>query len=136
MRQLLALAVAISALAGCGGNGESARVADQPAPSAATPSPTPDPQSLRATCPDIEAALPRSPYPRAGASANFLTRLEELRSAGDTETRNAIDVLIPLVEDLAADPSGSEYLEAHSALLEALDTLADRCKAVGSSALQ
>jgi hypothetical protein len=60
-----------------------------------------------------------------------------MREAGDTETRNALDLLIPAVEELTDDPpNGQPKLDADQALIGALDAVADRCAAVGSSALQ
>jgi hypothetical protein len=104
-------------------------------PEPSGPAPTSEPATLRETCPQVEAALPSDSYARGPRWAQYLAELTMLYSAGDLETQNALDVLIPAIQDLALSDS-STYLDAHIEMLHALDTMAERCKAAGSSALQ
>lgn len=93
--------------------------------------------SLADTCPEVEAALPNGFLPPASKWETYAGELDELAAAGDTETQNALAGLQDAVDTLADDPpAGNQFLDADQALLSALDNLADRCKAVGSSALQ
>lgn len=105
-----------------------------------TSTPTPEPRSLRETCPDIEAALPGGYMPEAPKMADFLGELASLEEQGDTETKNAIELLRPATAEfhdaIATDAPPADKLDAHSAWLDAISAVADRCAAVGSSALQ
>ena len=120
---MLALAVA-----GCGGAGSTDDAQPSPAAAEAT--------TLAETCPEIEAKLPKSGYPSRKAWEQYQVDLEVMRSQGDTETKNALGLLIPAVNDLATDPNGMALLDAREGLRDALDLMRKRCHAVGSSALQ
>lgn len=125
MRLAAALVTAALLVAGCS--------SDDTSPSDSTSAAV----TLHDSCPQVEAALPEGMLPSAAKWETFATELNDLASNGDTETQNALASLQDAVNDLAADPpAGPKYLDAHGALLTALDNLAARCKAVGSSALQ
>ena len=93
--------------------------------------------SLHDSCPEIEAGLPKGLIPAASEWQTFADDLKGISTAGDVETKNAVDSLQEAVAVLAADPEGGmPLLDARQALRDALDNLATRCEAVGSSALQ
>lgn len=93
--------------------------------------------SLRESCANVEAALPGGLVPPARRWRQYATELDAIAETGDTETKNALEGLQRAVDELAADPAaGLPLLDAREALHGALDNLAGRCKAVGSSALQ
>jgi hypothetical protein len=132
--RLLAInALIVALLASCAGDGSGG---DESAPQASA-SPT-TATTLAETCPEVEAKMPKEQiFAEAADWATYADALQRMRIAGDTETKNALDLLIPAVEDLADDPpDGQAKLAADRALIGALNTLADRCAAVGSSALQ
>lgn len=108
--------------------------------STSTSTPTPEPVTLRETCPEIEAALPGGYLPKADRMATFLGDLASLQEQGDTETKNAIDLLRPATatyhDSVATDAPIGDQLDAHIAWLDAISAVADRCEAAGSSALQ
>jgi hypothetical protein len=64
------------------------------------------------------------------------TKIQELSRSGDLETQNALLSLETSLQKLEHARPGREFLDGHEAFLGALDNLARRCKAVGSSALQ
>jgi hypothetical protein len=123
-------------------NADPAAVETPSTPPAETPSPV---ASLRDTCPAIEASLladyePLIPtYDTLEAMSD--AALDGLLS-GDTETKNAavpfIDSLAPVKDHVRTGGMTGTMTDAEAArtLLEALDQLAVRCKAAGSSALQ
>jgi hypothetical protein len=118
----------------CGGS-ESA--SDRPTLTPSSSGPTAPAISLRQSCPQIEAALPTGVVTPASEWQQFGLRLSEIADAGDLETKNALMGLQSAVDILASDPAnGQPALDAEQSLLAALDNLAIRCKAVGSSALQ
>ena len=121
-------------LSACGGDAEPAREAQEP-----TAAPTlEEAATLAETCPEIEKSLPNgSLLPSPKEWTPFLDRLESLSEGGDTETKNAIAILTPAVEGMAARWEDlTDKLAAQRAFLAALDSLGDRCATVGSSALQ
>lgn len=124
----LVAVIASALLAGCGGDEEA-----QPAAPSSDPPAT---VALVDACPDIEAGLPTGAFPSAEQWSAYNAELSELAEAGDVETQNAIEVLRPAVVELAANPGGSELLDARASLRSALGTVAERCASVGSSALQ
>ncbi|RNL66221.1 hypothetical protein EFK50_00935 [Nocardioides marmoriginsengisoli] len=92
---------------------------------------------MRETCPLIEAAIPADVMAEPSVWTKAGAELRELSSSGDAETKNAIDILLPAIDALAADPApGADALAAFDGLTTAIRTMADRCEAVGSSALQ
>jgi hypothetical protein len=116
-------------VAGCGGSGASE------ANSGAVTNTPKDLATLVETCPEMEAAMPGDAILSEPAEWKATgERLSELREAGDTETKNAIDLLLPAVEVLANDPKrGQESVDADQGLISALDAVRTRCEAVGSS---
>lgn len=117
-------------LAGCGGGDASSP--DEVAASSAPPALT-----LREACPEIEAGLPEGVVPSASRWSTYAAELRGLQQAGDTETNNAVGLLLPAVDGLAADPRGGiPLLDARADLRDSLDAVAKRCRSVGSSALQ
>ena len=66
----------------------------------------------------------------------FGAEVDEIAANGDTETQNALEALQAAADELASDPSTTKLLEARDDLRVALDDLAARCKAVGSSVLK
>ena len=107
-------------LAGCGGDSED--------PVEATISAESAPATLKATCPQVEAALPNDSYSRS-AMFELADRLRDLRNVGDVETQNAIDILRRPTSEVANASGGLDLVEAHAAWLRALDNFALRCKA-------
>jgi len=110
----------------------------QTAPGTATSSATAAPAaSLRESCPEVEAGLPKGVWPPAAKYKKYAQELARIAETGDQETKNALAGLQEAVDMLAADPaSGQPSVDALGALLDSLDNLATRCKSVGSSALQ
>jgi hypothetical protein len=94
--------------------------------------------TLFQTCPKVEAALPREMVPTPAEDMKASQDIQALWVAGDLETRNALQDLSPsLARRSAAEPEGgTKYLDAEGAVLTAVTKLAERCKAVGSSALR
>lgn len=119
----------------CGGNGDSKATPKDTASSTPTTS-APSATSLRESCAEVEAGLPEGMLPPAPRWQQYATELDAIAEAGDTETQNAVENLQDAVDELAADPTGMPFLDAREAMRDALDNLALRCKAVGSSALQ
>jgi hypothetical protein len=132
---LTASATALLLVSACGGTVEEA--SSEPASAITSAGPSLQPASLREACPEVEAAMPEGVIPSAARWQKFSVELDELAVAGDVETKNALENLEEAVDRLAEDPpAGQAYLEAHQALLDAIINLADRCEAVGSSALR
>lgn len=131
MRTGLTMVVLVALLAGCGGGSDEAS-----APEPETTTATPEANTLAETCPEIEAELPAGAVPNASEWRTYWSNLGEMAEAGDTETQNAIEVLRPAVDQLAMAPSGEDLIDARGSLNSALSAVADRCSAVGSSALQ
>lgn len=136
---ILAAAVLAAAAGGCSSTEKTPEEKPSSSPSSSS-TPTPQPRTLRETCPDIEAALPNGYLPKADRMATFLGELADLEERGDTETKNAIELLRPATAEyhdaVATDAPATDVLEAHMAWLGAISAVADRCKTVGSSALQ
>jgi hypothetical protein len=92
---------------------------------------------LRETCPRVEAAIRNvdiiSP-PVKMATAHG--RVQALADAGDLETKNALRGVVEVIEEMQTAAQGQESVDAFSAWTAAVSNLADRCRAVGSSALQ
>jgi hypothetical protein len=141
MKIIIALAAAgLALLATSCASDEPAAPADASPTSTSASTPTPEPVTLRETCPEIEAALPGGYLPEADRIATFLGDLASLQEQGDTETKNAIELLRPATatyhDAVATDAPAGDMLDAHSAWLDAISAVAERCKAAGSSALQ
>lgn len=135
---VLALLTTASA-AGCSEAEQSPATA--PTPSASTPAKSPEPEliTLKEACPEIEAALPAGDRPTKIIA--FGDRLVELHEAGDREAKNAINFLAAATLDLLTvledkDASLLDLLDARAGFRDAIDVVADRCRTVGSSALQ
>lgn len=125
--------IALIALAGCSSGGEGA--ADE------SPSETPtttqvEAATLKDTCPLVERALPTSMAPPRAKLAEAADEIGDLAASGDVETQNALEPLEDSTRDLSEAEPGIEYSDAFSAQTAALQSVADRCAAVGSSALQ
>jgi hypothetical protein len=133
MRILRGVAAALLAtlLAACG-SGEPTS-GDSPASS---PSVTTTANSLKDTCPQVEAALPTGLVPPSSKFEAARVEIQGLSDSGDVETQNALDGLVKALAAMRDASPGGEYVDASQKLLAALDDLAIRCKAVGSSALQ
>lgn len=129
-RNVLVSVMLVGLLAACG-SGEPTS-GDSPASS---PSVTTTANSLKDTCPQVEAALPGI---MASSSKIEAARVEiqGLSDSGDVETQNALDGLVQALAAMRDATPGGEYVDASQKLLAALDDLAIRCKAVGSAALQ
>ena len=84
----------------------------------------------------MEAALPEDGFAKASRWAKFATEVDKIAASGDVETMNALESVQEAADLLAADAGPEAAFEAEGKMLDALDNLADRCKAVGSSALQ
>ena len=124
------LAALILLTSACNGGSE-------PTSAPGTPTSSAPAVSLRESCPQVEAGLPHSAMSPAARWQKYANALTGIAEAGDQETKNALAGLQEAVDMLAADPAaGSDYLDAQQALIDSLDNLAGRCKAVGSSALQ
>lgn len=133
-RATVGVLTVILCTAACGGN-------DKPDPTGVTATPaasaTAAAVSLRESCPLVEASLPADVAPPAAQWLSYSQKLDTIAAAGDVETQNALSALQDAVDTLAGDPAdGLPRLDARAALRDALDNLATRCKAVGSSALQ
>lgn len=93
--------------------------------------------SLRDTCPEVEVVIrDLGSFPEAAPADAARARVAQLSDAGDTETQNALAGLVDALSAMAVAQPGDQYVDADRALISSLDNLADRCKAVGSSALQ
>ncbi|MDT0188071.1 hypothetical protein Q9S36_48575 [Microbacterium sp. ARD31] len=148
-RALAGLSIAL-VVSGCGGEDRASRGPSADATSNETSSEsnteTPAPAvSLRDVCPEIEAPLLADDEPLIPT----YDTLEEMSSAaldglvnGDTETKNAvepfIDSLAPIKDHVRTGGMTGNMTDSEAAriLIDALDQLARRCKAAGSSALQ
>lgn len=137
-RTLVALVLPLAFVAGCGGDSEESSSAPSFTPiDSRTIKPAGDQMKLVDACPLVEQALPGGTLPEASEWVAAASTLRSLRTIADVEAQNALDLLIPAVEVMASDPApGQEFLDAEGGLLAGLDGLANRCKAVGSSALQ
>ena len=130
--------LALIALTACGNTDASSDdTKAEPEPTVTSSSAAPQ-LSLRESCPQIEAGLPEDTILSEPAEWRaYAEQLAQIAAQGDVETQNAVDLLQTEVGTLAMDPErGMETIDASIALLDALDTVAKRCKAVGSSALQ
>lgn len=129
-------------LTGCGGDERDSPASEDTATpsateSAAVPPPPPSPPAvadLKSTCPEVEAALPKYDEPEEFVTA--ATQVESLSAEGNTETKNALAPVISAMRGLAVTQEINDLLDARAAYRSALDGLATRCAAVGSSALQ
>lgn len=134
----------VAVTAGCSGSagtadpGSSASPASPAAAESSSPSsPAAGGVSLAESCPLVEAAIPPGVAAAPAEWAVMAGRLDEVAAAGDAQTQSAVADLQAAVDAMAADPGqGPPYVAAFSALLDALDVLAKRCAAVGSTALQ
>lgn len=146
MRLTIAGLALAFALTGCGGDDSSSAGGDETPPdappsetsTAATFKPSPDTSAadLKTTCPEVEAALPDL-YADGSTYGETVQTVEGLRDAGDAETQNALAPVITALRGLErAGNDALAALEARGPYYAALDGLALRCNAVGSSALQ
>mgnify|MGYP003337683345 CR=1 FL=1 len=105
-----------------------------------TPSAEAATMTMKDACPEVEAVLQRGFIAGFGKMSTYVDRLNELSDAGDTETKNALDLLIPnataLMLVVARNGKGGELSDALGDHLDGLSAFADRCEAAGSSALQ
>ena len=114
-------------LGACGGSGESDSKSASKAPSV----------SLKVSCPKVEAALPTDVVPSPEQWTQVSEALAKIADEGDLETKNAIESLQRAVATFEAGPErGQEYVDAEDSLISSIQAVADRCKVVGSSALQ
>jgi hypothetical protein len=74
--------------------------------------------------------------PSKARLARYGEDLDQLSSEGDTETQNAVKFLQDANSALMTASPGSESLDAFTGMTAAVQTVADRCAAVGSSAFQ
>ena len=100
----------------------------------------PVPATLRETCSKVEQAVSglsgKTSPPTAAKLDAALARIKLLSAAGDTETRNALGAILGALPGYRdADPAGVSN-DARRAFLISLTNLANRCEAVGSSALR
>lgn len=93
--------------------------------------------TLKDTCPQLEAAISGidivSPPGKITAAQGAV---QELSDRGDTETQNALTNVVVALGQLRTAEQGQGSLDARNSMRAALDNLADRCAAVGSSAMQ
>jgi hypothetical protein len=67
----------------------------------------------------------------------FSDTLDQLSTAGDTETKDALEPFQNAVDALAAGPAaGHEALKVERTFITELDRLAQLCSAAGSDAMQ
>lgn len=93
--------------------------------------------SLKDSCSKVEAATPDEMLPTLEQWASAADQLAQIAEEGDLETKNALERLQAAVTTYESDPEpGQPSVDASLEYLHSLDGLADRCKAVGSSALQ
>lgn len=133
-----AILAAVLLLTGCSGETSTTTDTDpRPTPVESTSStPADEPVTLQESCPQLEAAYPDSGFPDGVEWSAYLDEVDAIHQAGDLETRNAIEPLGSAAQWLAAEPRGSELLDARANMRAVLDNLRDRCAAVGSSAFQ
>jgi hypothetical protein len=127
----------VGLLAACGsGDGTTG---DSPAagtPEVSSPTVTASANSLKDTCPLVEAALPSGMVPPSSKFEAARVEIRGLSDSGDVETQNALDGLLRALAAMRDASPGGEYVDASQKLIAALQDLGIRCKAVGSSALQ
>jgi hypothetical protein len=96
--------------------------------------------TLSATCPKVEKAVSgfraRSFSPTAPELDAALAQLKLLSGAGDTQTRNALGALLAALPGYRDENPAGVANESRRAFQDSLANLADRCEAVGSSALK
>lgn len=122
---VVALALAMGACSDEGGDPE------RPEPSAG---PSAEVRSLAETCPLVEQATPTGLAPSDAKIRDYQAELDRLATEGDAETANALRFMQDAVAHTLDAAQGSESAEAFSEWTDALDLLAERCEAVGSSA--
>lgn len=121
-RTLTAVVLLISlTAAACGSSGD---------PGGGHQSQTP-PTSLAEACPRIEQALISDASHGSKDWALVLKTLRDLRQSADVEAANAIDLLSPVVEEMAQDPADQA---ARAQFRATVNTLSKRCRAAGSTA--
>lgn len=91
-------------------------------------------RALVEVCPEVEAAVIAADSDD-GDDAALLATVTALSEDGDLETQNALRNLVEAVQAMV-DAEGADVIDAQGGYIDALDGLADRCEAVGSSALQ
>lgn len=87
--------------------------------------------NLAQACPKVEVALPDSLTDEAERH-ELQQSLSTIRNEGDHDARVALDPIIAAVDNYAT----TDIFDARAAYRDALSELAERCEAVGSSALQ
>lgn len=133
MRLVVTLIASAALLTACGaedeGAGKGGRAAESSAPAKRT---------LKDICPEVEVAVVANQD--ATDPAGLLSALTGLLDSADLEATNALNLLIDAAR--ASDTSTlapgdvEGVVDAQKALTSGLNTFADRCAAVGSSALQ
>jgi hypothetical protein len=126
MRKMwIGLALALLAT-GCGGT---AAVAKGPSTRAAA-------MSLKEACPLLEQAAPQAMFPSRERLSKFAARLSAIGQAGDLETRQAVELFRKPTDELMTAQPGQESVDASQDWIAAVESIKDRCAAVGSGAFQ
>lgn len=98
------------------------------------------PATLLETCPKVEKALSgltgKNSPPTAPKLGAALAQVKLLNGAGDAETRKALSALLEALPAYRDEDQTWVANDGRRAVLDSLANLADRCMAVGSSALQ
>jgi hypothetical protein len=93
--------------------------------------------TLKDVCAEIEAATPDVGASEAVEWAQAESQLLALRERSDTEAQNAIDLMLPEVQKMAADPEpGMDYMDAEAGIDGAITAVRERCATVGATAFQ
>jgi hypothetical protein len=97
--------------------------------------------TMTEVCPEVEAALPGGMLPSRGQLSRFRATLGQLAAKSDLETQNAIEVLTAGADAMSKayglhDGDPSAMVDGSRAWDAGISQFADRCGAVGSSALQ
>lgn len=124
--RFLTAAVLLAALTACGGSSENAGAAEPTAPATEVTS-----VELAPSCEAISDALSGvDPYDQV-QMRSFVDRFVEIQNAADDQARAALN---PIADPAVALVNGAG-LDAHKQFIDAIDALADDCRAVGSTAL-
>lgn len=137
-RTLVTLVAVVLVLGGCSPSDDGPAAAE---PAAETSAPAGD-VALVDLCPEVEVVLnervPTDEVMDGGDYQVLRGHLEPLAETGDTEAANAVGVLVRSVNDAIESlmNSDGDYLAARAHLRAGVRTFAERCRVVGSSALQ
>lgn len=132
------MAAAALVLTGCG-SGDDGDASDKqtPTPSAATSSEAPTTRTLTETCPLLEQAAPSGQRVSYDTLTQFTVDLATYSREGDAETQLAIDPVREAAGTLAdAALMGASQAKGWAEFDGAMERLATRCQAAGSSAFQ